>query len=147
LGQLKKAKVLNKVLNMNRIFHLTLLPSLLAVSLTGVTVIPAQRAAANGLLRDIGTGAAAGAASGAIRGCGSLVNNAVKGAAAGAAVNAANNNRRDQRNRNLAQDAGVGAVASSLAGAITGGRCNEPLGNAVDGAAAGTAIHILNNRK
>ncbi|WP_414543256.1 hypothetical protein [Nostoc sp. CCY0012] len=129
---------------MNQILKRTLLPSLMAASLTGITLVPAQQAAANTMLRDIGTGAATSAASGAIRGCGSLLNNAVKGAAAGAAVNAANSNRQNRRNPNIARNAGVGAVASTVTGAVIG-NCKDPLGNAVDGAAAGAVIHILNN--
>ncbi|MBE9054114.1 hypothetical protein IQ243_27720 [Nostocales cyanobacterium LEGE 11386] len=131
---------------MNRILKRTLLPGLMAASLTSVTLIPAQPAAADTLLRDAGAGAATSAASGAIRGCGSLLNNAVKGAAAGAAVNAANSSRRNRRNPSLVRNVAVGGTAGAVAGAITRG-CRDPLGNAVDGAAAGAVIHLLNNRR
>jgi hypothetical protein len=40
------------------------------------------------------------------------------------------------------QDVGVGAGASALTGVITGDR-KDTLGNAVDGAAVGGAIHLL----
>jgi hypothetical protein len=129
---------------MNRILQRTFLPSLVAASLTGVTLVPAQPATANQLLRDIGTGAATSAASGAIRGCGSFVGNAAKGAAAGAAVSTVNGHRQNRRNPNVARNAGVGAVASTVTGAVLGS-CRDPLGNAVDGAAAGAVIHILDN--
>ncbi|MBD0389517.1 MAG: hypothetical protein ICV54_24195, partial [Nostoc sp. C3-bin3] len=72
---------------MNRILKRTLLPSLMAASLAGGTLVPAKPASAD-ILRDIGVGAGAGVVSGAVRGRGSVLNNAVKGAAAGAAVNA-----------------------------------------------------------
>jgi hypothetical protein len=51
--------------------------------------------------------------------------------------------RSDRRHRNLGQDVGVGAGASALTGVITGDR-KDTLGNAVDGAAVGGAIHLLN---
>ena len=132
---------------MNRILKRTFLPSLLAATLAGTTLVPAKPAAAdNRIIEDVGIGAAAGVVSGAIRGRGSVLNNAVKGGAAGAAVNGVNGTRRNPRNRNLGQDIGVGAAAGGVTGAVTRGR-KDTLGDVVDGAAAGAAIHILRNRK
>ncbi|MBL1202363.1 hypothetical protein VF14_20425 [Nostoc linckia z18] len=128
---------------MNIILKRTLLPSLMAASLAGVTLVPAEQAAADDrVLRDIGIGAATNVVTGAIRGNGDFLGNAVKGGATGAAVNGANGLRRDRNNRNAAQDIGVGAGASALTGVITGDR-KDTLGNAIDGAAVGGAIHLL----
>ncbi|MDZ8104091.1 MAG: hypothetical protein RM338_00480 [Nostoc sp. DedQUE12a] len=128
---------------MNTILKRTLLPSLMAASLAGVTLVPAQQASADDrVLRDIGIGAATNVVTGAIRGNGDFLGNAVKGGATGAAVNGANGLRRDRNNRNAAQDIGVGAGASALTGVITGDR-KDTLGNAIDGAAVGGAIHLL----
>ncbi|MBC1237196.1 MULTISPECIES: hypothetical protein [Nostoc] len=128
---------------MNTILKRTLLPSLMAASLAGVTIVPAQQASADDrVLRDIGIGAATNVVTGAIRGNGDFLGNAVKGGATGAAVNGANGLRRDRNNRNAAQDIGVGAGASALTGVITGDR-KDTLGNAIDGAAVGGAIHLL----
>lgn len=123
-----------------------LLPSLLATSLFGVTFLPMGSASADDrVLQDAGIGAAAGAVTGIITGRGSVINNAVNGAAAGAAVNGANGlrkrNGRQKRKRNLLQDVGVGAGAGVVSGAITNRRHTG--NNAVTGAAAGAAIHIL----
>lgn len=134
---------------MNQILKRTFLPSLLAASLAGVTLVPAKPASADDqVIRDVGIGAAAGVVSGAIRGRGSVLNNAVKGGAAGAAVNGVNGTRRNHnyRKRNLGQDLGVGAAAGAATGAVTRGG-KDTLGDAVDGAAAGAAIHILTNKK
>ncbi len=90
-----------------------ILPGLMAASLAGGTLIPAQPASAD-MLRDIGVGAGAGVVSGAVRGRGRVLNNAIKGAAAGAAVNAVHGTRKQPKNRrngNLIQDAAVGAAA------------------------------------
>ncbi len=130
---------------MNRIFKRLLIPNLLAASFVGVSLVPAQPASAGEKIgRDIAVGAGAGVVSGAIRGRGSFLNNAVKGAAAGAAVNAVNSGRRNPQKRNIAVDAGTGAAASTAAGAILRGN-KDTLGDAVDGAAAGAVIHILDN--
>ncbi|WP_445635996.1 Glycine zipper 2TM domain-containing protein [Nostoc sp. DSM 114161] len=128
---------------MNTILKRTLLPSLMAASLAGVTLVPAQQASADDrVLRDIGIGAATNVVTGAIRGNGDFLGNAVKGGATGAAVNGANGLRSNPRHRNAAQDIGVGAGASALTGVITGDR-KDTLGNAIDGAAVGGAIHLL----
>ncbi|WP_138503016.1 hypothetical protein [Nostoc sp. PA-18-2419] len=132
---------------MNTILKRTLLPSLMAASLAGVTLAPAKPAAADDqVLRDIGIGAATNVVTGAIRGNGGVLGNAVKGGATGAAVNGANGLRRNHRHRSAVQDVGVGAGASALTGVITGDR-RDTLGNAVDGAAVGGAIHLLTNGK
>lgn len=132
---------------MNNILKRTLLPSLMAASLAGVTLVPAKPAAADDqVLRDAGIGAVTNVVTGAVRGHGSVLGNAVKGGVTGAAVNGANGLRdhRGRRHRNLGQDVGVGAGASALTGIITGdGR--HTLGNAVDGAAVGGAIHVITN--
>jgi hypothetical protein len=132
---------------MNTILKRTLLPSLMAASLAGVTLVPAKPAAADDqVLRDIGIGAVTNVVTGAVRGNGSVLGNAVKGGATGAAVNGANGLRSNRRNRNVGQDVGVGAGASALTGVITGDK-RDTLGNAVDGAAVGGAIHLLTNGK
>ncbi|MBN4006577.1 hypothetical protein [Nostoc sp. LPT] len=134
---------------MNNILKRTLLPSLMAASLAGVTLVPAKPAAADDqVLRDVGIGAVTNVVTGAVRGNGSVLGNAVKGGATGAAVNGANGlrNTRNRSHRNAAQDVGVGAGASALTGVITGDK-RDTLGNAVDGAAVGAAIHLLTNHK
>ncbi|WP_026100542.1 hypothetical protein [Fortiea contorta] len=133
---------------MNLSLKRTFLPSLMAASLAGVTLVPAKPAVADDLLRDVGIGAAAGVVSGAVRGRGSVINNAVRGGAAGAAVNAVNGTRSrpNRQKRSLGQDVAVGAAASAAAGALTG-RGGDTLGNAVDGAVAGAAINILTKKK
>ncbi|MEH2276604.1 MAG: hypothetical protein V7K40_17885 [Nostoc sp.] len=135
---------------MNNILKRTLLPSLMAASLAGVTLVPAKPAAADDqVLRDVGIGAVTNVVTGAVRGHGSVLGNAAKGGVTGAAVNGANglrSHRHNNRNRNLGQDVGVGAGASALTGAVTGdGR--HTVGNAIDGAAVGGAIHLLTNHK
>ncbi|MEH1829823.1 hypothetical protein FD723_13855 [Nostoc sp. C052] len=124
--------------------------SLMAVSLASVSLVPAQKASADEhILRDIGIGAGAGVLSGTVvRRRGSLLNNAIKGAAAGAAVNGVNGTRSryHRKHRNLGQDVGVGAAASTVTGAVTRGG-KDTLGDAVDGAVAGAAIHLLTNGK
>ncbi|AKG23287.1 hypothetical protein [Calothrix sp. 336/3] len=121
-----------------------LLPTLVATSFIGTTVIPITPAQADDkILRDLGIGAAAGVVSGAVLKDGSVINNAINGAAAGAAVNAAHGSRRGykKKKRNLTQDVGVGALGGAASSIITNRR--RPLNNAVKGAAAGAAIHIL----
>ncbi|MEH2358134.1 hypothetical protein [Nostoc sp.] len=128
---------------MNNILKRTLLPSLMAASLAGVTLVPAKPAAADDqVLRDAGIGAVTNVVTGAIRGNGSVLGNAVKGGVTGAAVNGANGLRNHPRHRNLGQDVGVGVGASALTGVITGDS-RDTLGNAVDGAAVGGVIHVL----
>ena len=132
---------------MNNILKRTLLPSLMAASLAGVSLVPAKPAIADDqVLRDAGIGAVTNVVTGAVRGHGSVLNNAVRGGVTGAAVNGANGlrNHRNRRHRNLGQDVGVGAGASIFTGIITGNR-RDTLGNAVDGAAVGGAIHVLTN--
>ncbi len=134
---------------MNNILKRTLLPSLMAASLAGVTLVPAKPAAADDqVLRDAGIGAVTNVVTGAVRGRGSVLDNAVKGGVTGAAVNGANGlrNTRNRRNRSVVQDVGVGAGASAVTGVITGDG-KDTLGNAVDGAAVGAAIHLLTNGK
>ncbi|MCC5666019.1 hypothetical protein LC653_19360 [Nostoc sp. CHAB 5784] len=128
---------------MNNILKRTLLPSLMAASLAGVTIIPAKPAAADDrVLRDAGIGAVTNVVTGAVRGNGRVLDNAVKGGVTGAAVNGANGLRNNRRNRSVVQDIGVGAGASAVTGVITGDG-KDTLGNAVDGAAVGAAIHLL----
>ena len=132
---------------MNNILKRTLLPSLMAASLAGVTLVPAKPAAADDqVLRDVGIGAVTNVVTGAVRGHGNVLNNAVRGGVTGAAVNGANGLRNNRRHRSAAQDIGVGAGASAVTGVITG-HSRDTLGNAVDGAAVGGAIHILTNHK
>ncbi len=50
-----------------------------------------------------------------------MLRNAAKCGAAGAAVNGANGLRRNRKNRNLGQDAAVGAGASAATRAVLGG--------------------------
>ena len=134
---------------MNNILKRTLLPSLMAASLAGVTLVPAKPAAADDqVLRDAGIGAVTNVVTGAVRGKGNVLNNAVRGSVTGAAVNGANGLRsnRNRQNRNIGQDVGVGAGASAVTGVINGNG-KDTLGNAVDGAAVGAAIHLLTNGK
>ncbi|MCC5606125.1 hypothetical protein LC612_04785 [Nostoc sp. CHAB 5834] len=134
---------------MNNILKRTLLPSLMAASLAGVTLVPAKPAAADDqVLRDAGIGAVTNVVTGAVRGKGNVLNNAVRGGVTGAAVNGANGlrNTRNRRNRSVVQDVGVGAGASAVTGVVTGNG-KDTLGNAVDGAAVGAAIHLLTNGK
>ncbi|MEH2435655.1 MAG: hypothetical protein V7K25_15640 [Nostoc sp.] len=128
---------------MNNILKRTLLPSLMAASLAGVTLVPAKPAAADDqVLRDAGIGAVTNVVTGAVRGKHNVIKNAVRGGVTGAAVNGANGLRNHRRHRNAAQDIGVGAGTSAVTGVITGdGR--DTLGNALDGAAVGGAIHLL----
>ncbi|AUT03860.1 hypothetical protein CLI64_27635 [Nostoc sp. CENA543] len=131
--------------NLKRAF----LPSFMAASLASLTLLPAQPAAADRrIVEDTLVGAGAGAVTGLLTGC-NVVRNAAKGAAAGAAVNGANGLRNNPRRRNVGQDIAVGAGASTLTGVVVGGRgrCNKPLNNAVNGAAAGTAVHIWRNNR
>ncbi|BAY13304.1 hypothetical protein [Calothrix sp. NIES-2098] len=131
---------------MNLNLKRTILPGLMAATLAGGSLIPAKPASAD-MLGDIGIGAGAGVVSGAVRGRGSVINNAVKGAAAGAAVNAVHGTRKQPRNRrygNLGQDVGVGAAASTVTGIILHGG-KHAVGDAVDGAAAGAAINVIQN--
>ena len=130
---------------MNNILKRTLLPSLMAASLAGVTLVPAKPAAADDqVLRDAGIGAVTNVVTGAVRGRRNVLKNAVRGGVTGAAVNGANGlrNTRNRHNRNVVQDIGVGAGASAVTGVITGDG-KDTLGNAVDGAAVGAAIHLL----
>lgn len=136
---------------MQNILKRAFLPSLMAASLTSISLIPAQPAAADDrVLNNAAIGAGASVITGAITGCGSVLNNAVTGAAAGAAVNGANGlrTRSDRRvnGRSILRDAGVGAGAGIAAGAITGGCRRNVLKNGLNGAAAGTAVHLLDRR-
>ncbi|HIK03876.1 MAG TPA: hypothetical protein IGS40_04050 [Trichormus sp. M33_DOE_039] len=134
---------------MKKILKRAFLPSFMAASLASITLLPAQPAAADRrVVEDSLVGAGAGAVTGLLTGC-NVLRNAAKGAVAGAAVNGANGLRRNPRNRNVAQDALVGAGASTLTGVVIGGRgrCNRPLNNAVNGAASGTAVHIWRNNR
>jgi hypothetical protein len=131
--------------NLKRAF----LPSFMAASIASVTLLSVQPAAAdNKVVEDSLVGAGAGVVTGVLTGC-NVLRNAAKGAVAGAAVNGANGLRNNPRHRNIAQDTVVGAGASTLAGVVIGGRgrCNKPLNNAVNGAAAGTAVHIWQNNR
>jgi hypothetical protein len=133
---------------MNRILKLTLIPVLLTANLVGISLITASSAKAdNKILGDMGIGAAAGVVSGVIN-HDTLINHAIKGAASGAAVNAANGLRsaRNRKKRNTLQDVGVGAAAGAVTGRLIHGGGNT-FGDAVDGFAAGTAIHFLRNGK
>ncbi|MEH1905445.1 MAG: hypothetical protein V7L04_29715 [Nostoc sp.] len=128
---------------MNNILKRTLLPSLMAASLAGVTLVPAKPAAADDqVLTDAGIGAVTNVVTGAVRGRGNVLRNGLRGAVTGAAVNGANGLRKHPRHRSAVQDVGVGAGASALTGVITGDR-KDTLGNAVDGAAVGGVIHLL----
>ncbi|MEH2254957.1 hypothetical protein [Nostoc sp.] len=134
---------------MNNILRRAFLPSLMAASLAGVTLVPAKPAAADDqVLRDAGIGAVTNVVTGAVRGRHNVLKNAVRGGVTGAAVNGANGLRstHHRRHRNAAQDVGVGAGTSALTGVITGDS-KDTLGNAVDGAAVGGAIHLLTNHK
>ena len=130
---------------MNQLLKRTFLPSLMAASLAGVSLLPAQPAAADDrVLGDTAVGAGAGIVTGIITGCGSFLGNAVRGGAAGAAVNGANGLRNRPDRRNWGQDAAVGAGAGIVTGKLVGG-CRNTVKNGINGAAAGTAVHIYRN--
>jgi uncharacterized protein YfiM (DUF2279 family) len=134
---------------MNQNHRKALIAILITANLTGIGLITSSSAKAdNHILRDVGIGAGTGVVSGAIRNRGSVFHHAIKGAAAGAAVNGANGLRkkRNRKHRNLVQDVGVGAGASVLTGRVIHGG-GHTLGDAVDGAAVGGAIHLFTNGK
>ncbi|MGH7999516.1 MAG: hypothetical protein ACREPR_08845 [Brasilonema sp.] len=133
---------------MNKILKRVFMPSLLAASLAGVSLVPAQPASADDkVLEDTAIGAGVGAVSGIIRG-NNVIKGAIKGAGAGAAVNGANGlrgTRRARAKRNIIQDAGVGAAA----GAVTDGITNsgkDTLGSAAEGAATGLIINTIRRK-
>ncbi len=129
---------------MNRTLKLIVLPSIIAINLVGVSLIPNKPAAANDeLLRDIGVGAATGAVGGVITGD-DVLEDAVKGAAAGATVHEVNRRRaRFCRSRRLERDVVAGAGGSTVAGVITNRR-RDTVGDAVKGAAVGAVINATN---
>lgn len=134
---------------MKKILNRAFLPSFMAASIASVTLLSVQPAAADKkVVEDSLVGAGAGVVTGVLTGC-NVLRNAAKGAVAGAAVNGANGLRNNPRHRNIGQDTVVGAGASTLAGALIGGRgrCNKPLNNAVNGAGAGAAVHIWRNNR
>jgi|SRR5579883_33873 hypothetical protein len=122
---------------------LSLLPSLIASGLIGVTLLPYKPAAADDhIVKGAGIGAAAGVVTGAVLHHGNVLTNGVNGAVAGAAANAANHSKRTRhKNRNLLQDAGVGAAGSTVSGAII--HRGNPVKDAIGGAAAGAAVHVF----
>ena len=128
---------------MNRVLKLSLLPSLMASSLIGVTLLPYKPAAADDhVLKDAGIGAAANVVTGAVLHHGNILTNGVNGAASGAAVNAVNGSRRaNHKKRNLGQDLGVGAAGSTVSGAII--HRGNPVKDAIGGAASGAAVNLL----
>ncbi|MBW4615402.1 MAG: hypothetical protein KME21_19425 [Desmonostoc vinosum HA7617-LM4] len=128
---------------MNQILKRTFLPGLMAVSLAGVTLVPAKPATADDqVIRDAAIGAGTCVVTGAIRRRGTVLRNAAKCAAAGAVVNGANGLRRNPKKRSIIQDAAVGAGTSAGTRAILGGR-EDTAGDLLDGAAAGAVINIL----
>ncbi|BAY47002.1 hypothetical protein SAMD00079811_46180 [Scytonema sp. HK-05] len=134
---------------MNKILKRAFMPSLLAASLAGVSLFPAQPASADDkILEDVGIGAGVGAVSGVIRGR-NVIRGAIKGAGAGAAVNGANGlrgTRRERQNRNIIQDVGVGAAAGAVTdGIINGG--GDTLGSAAEGAATGAVINTIRKKR
>ncbi|ARV62817.1 hypothetical protein BZZ01_02865 [Nostocales cyanobacterium HT-58-2] len=134
---------------MNKNLKRALMPSLLAASLAGVSLVPAQPASADSkVLEDAGIGAGVGAASSILRGR-NIIKGAIKGGAAGAAVNGANgarSTRRERNNRNIIQDAGVGAAAGAVTDGITNsGR--DTLGSAAEGAATGVIINSIRKKR
>ena len=125
---------------MNKQFVSRLLPGIITSTLLAGVFLPAKPAQADGLLQDIGVGAATNVVTGEIFNNGSTVGNAVKGAATGAAVNATHD-RNNNSVGGTVQDAAVGAAANVVTGVIIDdGSVGE---NAVSGAAAGALINIL----
>lgn len=124
---------------MNRILKRAFLPSFMAASLTAISLVPLQPAAANDrILGDAALGAGTCVVTGSARRRGTVLRNAAKCAAAGAAVNLVGRKKK----RNLGRDAAVGAASSAGVRAILGGR-EDVAGDLLDGAAAGAAINIL----
>ncbi|MBO3463850.1 hypothetical protein G7B40_012590 [Aetokthonos hydrillicola Thurmond2011] len=132
---------------MNLVLKHSFLPTLMATSVVGVSLLPYKPAAADDhILKGAGIGAAAGVVSGAVLHRGNVLTNGVNGAAAGAAANAANSNRRAKnKKRSLVQDVGVGAAASTVSGAII--HRGNPVKDAISGAAAGAAVNILDGNR
>jgi hypothetical protein len=126
---------------MNRNLKRTLIPGLMATGLVGSAFLSVKPAfARDRILRDIGIGAGAGAATSIITG--HPLSSAVNGAAAGAGVYGTNKAFGSHAgHRDLARNAGAGAASSLVTGAVTGQ--HHPLNNAINGAAAGTAINLL----
>ena len=117
-----------------------LLPGIITSTLLAGVFLPAKPAQADGLLQDIGVGAATNVVTGEILNNGSTVGNAVKGAATGAAVNATHD-RNNNSVGGTVKDAAVGAAANVVTGVIIDdGSVGE---NAVSGAAAGALINIF----
>ena len=125
---------------MNKQLTSRFLPGIITTSLLAGFFLPVKPAQADGLLQDIGVGAATNVVTGEIFNNGSTVGNAVKGAATGAAVNATHD-RNNNSVGGTVQDAAVGAAANVVTGVIIDdGSVGE---NAVSGAAAGAVINIL----
>ena len=125
---------------MNKQFTSRLLPGIITSTLLAGVFLPAKPAQADGLLQDIGVGAATNVVTGEIFNNGSTVGNAVKGAATGAAVNATHD-RNNNSVGGTVKDAAVGAAANVVTGVIIDdGSVGE---NAASGAAAGALINIL----
>ena len=117
-----------------------LLPGIITSTLLAGVFLPAKPAQADGLLQDIGVGAATNVVTGEIFNNGSTVGNAVKGAATGAAVNATHD-RNNNSVGGTVKDAAVGAAANVVTGVIIDdGSVGE---NAASGAAAGALINIF----
>lgn len=117
-----------------------LLPGIITTTLLAGVFLPAKPAAADGLLQDIGIGAAAGVVTGEVIDNGSTLGNAVKGAATGAAVNATGD-RDNNSVGGVVRDAAVGAAANTVTGIILDdGSVGE---NAATGAGTGALINIL----
>ncbi|KAB8334611.1 hypothetical protein SD80_009635 [Scytonema tolypothrichoides VB-61278] len=133
---------------MNKILKRAFMPSLLAASLAGVTIVPAQPASADDkILEDTAIGAGVGAASSLIRGR-NVVKGAINGAGTGAAINGANDlrgSRREREKRSIIQDAGVGAAAGAVTNGITNGG-KGTFGSAATGAATGVIINQIRKR-
>ncbi|MDJ0634177.1 MAG: hypothetical protein QNJ34_13385 [Xenococcaceae cyanobacterium MO_188.B29] len=125
---------------MNKQLTRKLLPGIITSTLLATAFLPSKPALADGLLQDIGVGAATNVVTGEILNNGSGLGNAVKGAATGAAVNATHDNNNNSVGGTV-QDAAVGAAANVVTGVILDdGSVGE---NAVGGAAAGALINIF----
>ncbi|MEL6815155.1 MAG: hypothetical protein AAFN12_17095 [Cyanobacteria bacterium J06560_2] len=121
--------------------HRVMTPEIAAIALTGLMVMMAQPAKAGTIVEDVAVGAGVGVGTGVILGDKVGADDAINGAAAGAACHVANEALHEEGDRNLLEDAAVGAVVAGGVGTLTND--DSFLSNAAQGAAACTVINVL----
>ncbi len=132
---MKQSKAVNRALLSG-----VAISSLLSV-IVGAIAVSASPAKAGTLLEDAAVGAGVGLGTGLIFGDRVGVDDAVNGAAAGTACNVANEALHEDGDRNLLEDAAVGAATAGGVGILTND--DSFLSNAAQGAAACTVINVL----